>query len=181
MACNISLGRNEPCKDSIAGLQAVYFLNYTTASFTLNANDEVTAFPSGSTVYKYELKGANGYVETVNTSRDNGTTFFNQELSITLKKLEATMTKEFKLLAYGRPQIIVSTRNGESLLVGKDQGADMTAGTIVTGQAYGDLAGYTAVFTGQEKLPANFISGSTVANPFAGVANAPTVVYGTNS
>jgi hypothetical protein len=91
------------------------------------------------------------------------------------------MTKEFKLLAYGRPQIVVQTRNGESLLVGKDQGADMTAGTIVTGQAYGDLFGYTAVFTGQEKLPANFLTGSTVANPFAGVANAPTVVYGSNS
>ena len=181
MACNISLGRNEPCKDSIAGLQAIYFLNYTTASFTLNADDVVTAFPSGSTVYKYELKGANGYTETVNTSRDNGTTFFNQELSTTLKQLDASMTKQFKLLAYGRPQIVVHTRNGEALLVGKDQGADMTAGTIVAGQAYGDLAGYTAVFTGQEKLPANFLSGSSVTNPFAGIANAPTVVYGTNS
>jgi len=181
MACNISLGKNEPCKDSIAGLQAVYFLNYTTASFTLNANDEVTSFPTGRTAYKYELKGANSYTETVNTSRDNGTTFFNQELAITLKKLEATMTKEFKLLAYGRPQIVVHTRNGEALLVGKDEGADMTAGTIVTGQAYGDLQGYTATFTGQEKLPACFLSGSTVANPFAGVANAPTVVSGTNS
>jgi hypothetical protein len=181
MPCNITLGRNEPCKDSIAGLLAVYFINYSTGSYTLNANDEVTAFPSGSTAYKYELKGANGYTETVNTSRDNGTTFFNQELSITLKKLEATMTKEFKLLAYGRPQIVVQTRNGDALLVGKDQGADMTAGTIVTGQAYGDLYGYTAVFTGQEKLPANFLSGSTATNPFAGVLNAPTVVYGTNS
>lgn len=180
MACNISLGRNEPCKDQIAGLQAVYFINYSTASFTLDADDVVTAFPSGSTVYKYELKGANAYTETVNTSRDNGTTFFNQELSLTLKHLDASMTKEFKLLAYGRPQIVVHTRNGEALLVGKDQGADMTAGTIVTGQAYGDLAGYTSVFTGQEKLPANFLTGSTVSNPFAGVANAPTVVYGTN-
>ncbi len=181
MSCNITLGRNEPCKDSIAGLQAAYFLNYTSASFTLNANDVVTSFPSGTTVFKYELKGANSYVETVNTSRDNGTTFFNQELSITLKKLESSMTKEFKLLAYSRPQIIVHTRNGDALLVGKDQGSDMTAGTIVTGQAYGDLYGYTAVFTGQEALPANFISGSTVANPFAGVGNAPSVTVGTNS
>lgn len=180
MPCNISLGRNEPCKDSIAGLTAVYFLNYGTGSFTLNSNDEVTAFPSGSTVYKYDLKGANGYTETVNTSRDNGTTFFSQELSLTLKKLQPAMTKEFKLLAYSRPKIIVQTRNGDSLLVGKDEGADMTAGTIATGQAQGDLYGYTAVFTGLEKLPANFLTGSTLANPFAGVANPPVVVYGTN-
>jgi hypothetical protein len=181
MPCNISLGYNEPCKDSIAGLQAVYFMNFNTGSFTLNATDVVTAFPSGSTVYKYELKGTNGYTETVNTSRDNGTTFFSQVLSLQLKKLEATATKEFKLLAYGRPKIVVADRNGNAFLVGKDYGADMTAGTITTGTAYGDLSGYTLEFTGQEALPANFITGSTVANPFAGVSNAPTVVLGTNS
>jgi len=181
MACDISLGRNEPCKDSIAGLQAVYFLNFNTASFTLNANDVVTAFPTGSTAYKYELKGTNGYTETVNTSRDNGTTFFSQELSLQLKKLSAEMTKELKLLAYGRPKIVVHTRAGDALLVGRLEGADMTGGTIAAGTAYGDLYGYTMVFTGQEPLPANFISGSTVANPFAAVTNAPTVVYGTNS
>ena len=181
MACNISLGYNEPCKDSVAGLTAVYFMNFNTGSFTLNATDVVTAFPSGSTVYKYELKGTNGYTETVNTSRDNGTTFFSQELSLQLKKLTAEATKELKLLAYSRPKIVVADRNGNAFLVGKNEGADMTAGTITTGTAYGDLSGYTMVFTGQEQLPANFISGSTLANPFAGVANAPTVVYGTNS
>lgn len=181
MACNISLGRNEPCKDSIGGLQGVYFINYSTGSYTLNATDVVTAFPSGSTAYFYQLKGVNSYTETVNTSRDNGTTFFAQELSLQLKKLSAEQTKEFKLLAYGRPQIVVHTRNGEALLVGRLEGADMTAGTIQTGQAYGDLFGYTAVFTGNEPLPANFISGSSVSNPFAAVTNAPTVVYGTNS
>ena len=181
MACNISLGYNEPCKDSIAGLTAVYFMNYNTGSFTLNATDVVTAFPSASTVYKYELKGTNGYVETVNTSRDNGTTFFSQVLSLQLKKLTAEATKELKLLAYGRPKIVVADRNGNAFLVGLQYGADMTGGTITTGVAYGDLSGYTMEFTGQEQLPANFISGSTLANPFAGVSNAPTVVYGTNS
>jgi hypothetical protein len=181
MACNISLGRNEPCKDSIGGLQGVYFINFNTGSFTLNATDEVTAFPSGSTAYFYQLKGVNSYTETVNSSRDNGTTFFNQELSLQLKKLSAEQTKEFKLLAYGRPKIVAWTRNGESLLIGRLEGADMTGGTTQTGQAYGDLFGYTAVFTGQEPLPANFLSGSTVSNAFAGVGQPPTIVYGTNS
>jgi hypothetical protein len=181
MACDLSLGRNEPCKDSIAGLQAVYFMNFNTGSFTLNANDEVTSFPTGSTVYKYELKGTNGYTETVNTSRENGTTFFSQELTLQLKKLSATMTKEFKLMAYSRPKIVVHTRDGEAFLVGRLEGADMTAGTISAGVAQGDLFGYTATFTGLEQLPANFLSGSTVTNAFAGVTNAPTVVYGSNS
>lgn len=181
MACNITAGRNEVCKDSIGGLAGVYFLNFTTGSFTKNGNGEVTALPSGSTVYYYELKGNSAYTETVNTSRDNGTTFFSQELLLNLKKLTNEMTTQMKLLAYGRPQIVVWTMNGDALLVGEREGADMTAGTLQTGAAMGDLYGYSMTFTGQEKLPAAFLSGSTTTNPFAGLTSQPTIVYGTNS
>lgn len=181
MACNLSSGRNEVCKDSIGGLSGVYFLNFTTGSFTKNANGEVTAFPSGSTVYYYQLKGTSAYTETVNTSRENGTTFFSQELTLNLKKLTNEMTTQLKMLAFGRPQIVVHTMNGDALLVGEVEGADLTAGTIQTGAGMGDLYGYSVTMTGQEKLPAAFISGSTVSNPFAGLGANPVVVYGTNS
>jgi hypothetical protein len=181
MACNITAGRNEVCKDSIGGLSGVYFLNFTTGSFTKDGNGEVTALPSGSTVYYYELKGNSAYTETVNTSRDNGTTFFSQELLLNLKKLTNEMTTQMKLLAYGRPQIVVHTMNGDSLLVGEREGADMTAGTLQTGGAMGDLYGYSLTFTGMEQLPASFLSGSTTTNPFAGLTAQPTIVYGTNS
>lgn len=181
MACNITAGRNEVCKDSIGGLAGVYFLNFTTGSFTKNGSGEVTALPSGSTVYYYELKGNSAYTETVNTSRDNGTTFFSQELLLNLKKLTNEMTTQLKLLAYGRPQIVVWTMNGDALLVGEREGADMTAGTIQTGAAMGDLYGYSLTFTGQEQLPAAFLSGSTTTSAFAGLTTQPTIVYGTNS
>ena len=181
MPCNLSAGRNEVCKDSIGGLAGVYFLNYTTGSFTKNGAGEVTAFPSGSTVYYYQLKGTSAYTETVNTSRENGTTFFSQELTLNLKKLTNEMTTQLKLMAYGRPQIVIHTMNGDALLVGENEGADLTAGTIQTGAAMGDLYGYSVTMTGQEQLPAAFISGSTIANPFAALVGNPTVVYGTNS
>jgi hypothetical protein len=181
MACNLSAGRNEVCKDSIGGLTAVYFLNYTTGSFTKNGSGEVTAVPSGSVVYKYELKGNSSYTETVNTSRDNGTTFFSQELTLNLKKLTNEMTTQLKLMAYGRPQIFVQTMQGDTLLVGEREGADVTAGTIQTGAALGDLYGYSVTFTGLEPLPASFVSGSSFTSAFGALTVAPTIVYGTNS
>jgi hypothetical protein len=179
MACNLTKGRQEVCKDSVGGLAGVYFLNFTTGSFTKNANGEITAFPSGSTVYYYELKGTSAYTETVNTSRENGTTFFSQELVLNLKKLTNEMTTQLKLMAYGRPQIVVWTMNGDALLVGEVEGADVTAGTIQTGGSMGDLYGYSVTFTGEEKLPAAFVSGSTTTNPFAALTGngLPTVVY----
>lgn len=177
MSCNLSQGRQEVCKESVGGLQGVYFLNYTTASFTKNGSGQITALPSGSTVYYYELKGTSAYTETVNTSRENGTTFFSQELTLNLKKLTNEMTTQLKLMAYGRPQIVVWTMNGDALLVGEREGADVTAGTISTGGALGDLYGYSITFTGQEQLPAAFLSGSTTTSPFAGLSSQPTIVF----
>jgi len=177
MACNLTQGRQEVCKESVGGLSGVYFINYTTGSFTKNGSGQVTALPTGTTVYYYELKGNSSYTETVNSSRDNGTTFFSQELVLNLKKLTNEMTTQLKLMAYGRPQIVVWTMNGDALLVGEREGADVTAGTIQTGGAMGDLYGYSVTFTGQEQLPAAFLSGSTTTSPFAGLSVQPTIVY----
>ena len=181
MACNLSAGRLEPCKDSIGGIASVYFLNYT-ASLANATNGEsdalIESLPAGLTVYEYELKGNSSYTETVNSSRDNGTTFFSQELVLNLKKLTNEMTTQLKLMAYGRPQIFIHTMNGDTLLVGQREGADVTGGTIQTGAAIGDLYGYSITFTGQEKFPASFISGSTFGNPFGAVTNPPTIVTG---
>jgi hypothetical protein len=96
---------------------------------------------------------------------------------LNLKKLTNEMTTQLKLMAYGRPQIIVWTNNGDALLVGEKLGADVTAGTIGTGGALGDLYGYSVTLTGMEQLPAAFLSGSTTTNPFAGLSTQPTIVY----
>jgi hypothetical protein len=175
MSCLITNGREEVCKESIGGLQAVYFINYSSGSFDKNTDGEVDDL-TGYTVYKYELKGTSAYTETVNSSRDNGTTFFSQELTLNLKKLTNEMTTQLKLLAYGRPQIIVHTKNGEALLVGETEGADLTAGTIQTGAGLGDLFGYSITFTGTEALPAAFLQSATAADPFVGLDGAPTIV-----
>ena len=88
------------------------------------------------------------------------------------------MTTQLKLMAYGRPQIIVWTQNGESLLLGEKEGCDVTAGTIQTGGSLGDLFGYSVTLQGQEKLPAAFLSGSNTTNALGGLTQNFSVVYG---
>ena len=67
------------------------------------------------------------------------------------------------------------------MMVGLEHGADVSGGTIVTGAAMGDLSGYTLTFTAQETAPANFLSGPTAGDPYAGTATNATIVEGTNS
>jgi hypothetical protein len=184
MACNLTAGRNEVCKESVGGLAGVYFVNYTGSLANITNGDAdalIESLPAGLTAYYYDLKGTSAYTETVNSSRENGTTFFSQELVLNLKKLTNEMTTQLKLMAYGRPQIFVHTMQGDTLLVGQREGADLTGGTIQTGAALGDLYGYSITFTGQEQFPAAFISGSTYGSPFGAVTNPPTIVSGTNN
>lgn len=182
MACDLTLGRLEPCKDSVGGIKAIYFFNFGEARFEVTSN-EVTEIDDGTaitaaTAYKWDVKGGNGLEQTIVTDRAAGTTYFDQVLTMLFKKMDVATTNQIKLLAYGRPHIVVHLNNGDALLVGKDFGTDVTGGTIVTGVAMGDLNGYNLTMTAQETLPAIGLSGSTTANPFAGITTAPTIVEG---
>jgi hypothetical protein len=135
MACDLGFGRIEPCKDSVGGLKAVYFVNYGemgAITYDVTNTDVIDAVAGTPDAYKYDLKGASTFTQNVNSSRENGTTFFEQVLELTFKKLTVKDHKELKLMAYGRPNVIVEDNNGNFFLAGLDHGMDVTGGTIVT-------------------------------------------------
>ncbi len=189
MACDLTLGRKEPCKDVVGGIKNLYFVDFGDLGTVTLTNDEITNMTGTSgalTARKYELKGNSSLEQTVNSSRENGTTFYEQTLNVTLKKLSKADNKELKLMAYGRPHIAVEDYNGNFMMVGLVNGADVSGGTVVTGAAMGDLSGYTLTLTGMETTPANFMahtSGQLVFNStdFAGLDGTITITEGTNS
>lgn len=183
MACSLTLGRIEPCKDQVGGLNAVYFINsidlaqiaYDTADTDVIDQLATTAVSA----YKYDLKGTSNFEQAITSSRENGTTFFEQVLNIVLKKQDADTHKEVKLLAWAKPVVIVEDNNGNSWVMGLEHGSEVTGGSIVTGSAMGDLTGYNLTLTGQERVPANFLYGAVANNPFAGLSGTkPTIVLG---
>ena len=174
MSCDITHGRVEECKDSVSGLKAIYIINFDdlnedTATFDTGTPGEedqlVTWTPASAlTMYKYELKStANALNTTINASRDNGTTFFGQELVVNLKRQDVVTHKQVKLLAYGRPRIIARSMTDQFFMLGFAQGCDVSAGTIGTGAALGDFNGYQLTFMAEEELPPLFIDCSTEA------------------
>ena len=173
MACEISLGRIEKCKDSNGGLKAVYFVNWgdmTGVTYDLTNTDAISAVSGTPTAYKYELKGNSSFEQSITSSRENGTTFFEQTLNLTLKKLSVTDNKQLKLLCYGRPQVIIEDNNDNLFLAGLEHGMDVSGGTIVTGAAMGDLSGYTLTLSGQESVPANFLTTNLTSAGFTVVS-----------
>jgi hypothetical protein len=161
MSCALTKGRAEVCKDAIGGLKNIYFANFTIdpADITYDSTDTdlITDITGVSDLYKYELKGVNSFTQTITSSRDTGTTFFDQVLSVEFKKQDVATSKEIKILSYGRPHIVVEDNNGNYFIAGLLRGCDVTAGEIASGVTLGEMSGYKLTFSGQEKPYANFL------------------------
>jgi len=161
MACDLTHGRLEVCKEFVGGIKAVYFIPYGVLGAitygTTDASDRITTIAGTLSLYKYELKGANSFEQTITSSRENGTTFAEQTLTFTIKGLDAQTTKQMKLLAWGRPHVVIKTNANNFFLAGLEHGMDVTTGLIANGTAMGDLNGYTLTLVGQEAIPANHL------------------------
>jgi hypothetical protein len=173
MACLLTKSRAEVCKEFVGGIKSIYFINYNdtanlvpTYSVTAGAEDSITTITGVTSLYKYDLKGANSFEQTITSSRENGTTFVEQTLTFTIKGLDAVATKQMKLLAWGRPQVVIRTNANNFFIAGLFNGMDVTTGTISNGTAMGDLNGYTMTLVGQENIPANHLNvAQTLSNP----------------
>ena len=187
MACDLTRGRKEGCKESVGGLKAIYFTDFgdlgtITYADAANEDYQITDLSGTFTAFKYELKGNSNFEQTITANLENGTTFFEQSLSVTLKKLTKEDHKELKLLSYGRPHIAVEDYNGNVFVMGVEHGAELSGGTVATGSAMGDLSGYTLTLSSMEVEPANFVDSPTASDPYAGMSSATvTVTVGTNS
>ncbi len=173
MACDLTGGRAKPCKDAVGGIRQIHFVDFgDLGAVTLGSNDEVTDMAGTFTYYTYDVKGNSSLETNITTSLENGTTFFEQVVNLTLHKLTKEDNKELKLMAFGRPHVFVETFDGSVILVGREHGAEVTGGTMVTGTAMGDLQGYTLTLTANEVTMPNFVDGATAADPFAGMSSA---------
>lgn len=174
MACSLTTGRKVPCKSAVGGIKSVYFADFGTLGTATIASGEITAFAGTPDWFEFDVKGNSSLETTVNSSRENGTTFYTQTLNLTLTFLDKATQEELKLLAHARPHVAVEDYNGNFFLVGLEHGAEVTGGTVVTGAAMGDLSGFTLTFEGQETAPAYFVTSTVITDDASAVQIDPT-------
>ncbi len=157
MACDLTKGRLEPCKDAVGGLKALYFANFDNTIYQefTETDGLITALQDTPTtpidLYKYELRSSGHSIEDANElSGENGTSFFNTTVTAILKQIDASTRAELQLASYGRPHVIVEDYNGNFLLVGIENGCDVSVNQV-SGGAMGDLSGYNLSIVAQEK------------------------------
>jgi hypothetical protein len=153
MACALTQGYVLDCKDSLGGITEVLFIASKDVTATTEVSGVITAVTkaSGKRFYKYELvKETSSFVENVNASVENGSIFYQQELTVILNKLQANTRNEILLLAQNLLVAVVKDNNGKYWYLGKTRGLDITGGSAGSGTAMGDRSGYTLTFTAKE-------------------------------
>lgn len=163
MSCALTTGYSLPCRDSVGGVKRFYLMEWDSAD-TLNiSGGTVIGWTGYATFRKYEQEEETSvYSEAIQTSRTNGTQFYEQDLTAVLYKGQASIRNEIYLLAQNRLFIIVRDENDKYWLMGRQHGAMLEPSTFSTGTARGDRNGYELKFKAKEPLPAEEIDSSLV-------------------
>jgi hypothetical protein len=114
MACDITRARPLDCKDQVGGIKMVYFMKYDSTYYskidfngTTATSEQIDGFDTGAAgtfeLFGYAVRQNTGaFTSTITASPENGTTFFESVLNLTLNKLTVQDQKELRILTYGR-------------------------------------------------------------------------------
>lgn len=164
MACNIIEGYAIACRDSIGGIKTIYAAQFEHVSnFTESSGVATAVSMVGSNkfwIYNMEKENAE-MTETEQNSVENGTLFWEQNLSFTLKKLTAAQRNNMKVLAQNRLVFIVLDNNGNYWVLGRHNGLDKVGtNDAKSGKALADMSGYDLAFMGKETNPMYSFTGT---------------------
>lgn len=159
MACTIASGYSLGCRDNTGGIQEAYIGNFGDQTYTLSATGSIATVVSGTiSYYTFEQENEVGqFDQTGQYSTENGTVFFEQNLTLMFHKNTAELRDQLLILSQANLSVIVKDQRGTYWLMGYQNGCRVTEGSMNTGKAYGDMNGITLTIQGKEPEPARKI------------------------
>jgi hypothetical protein len=189
--CDITTGRELPCKDGIGGISGLFIINKSDPNFgpVYDSVDTGVITDLGAvTAYYYEIKSASNLIQTMTSTQANGTTFVAQAVTAILQRMDYKTNQELLLLAYGQPKIIVQFKTGQSFVCGVEFGASLDTAVADSGTALGDLNGYTLTINAEERAyapsmydavqfdPVTYTGDNSKSGPFENMVTQPTAI-----
>lgn len=162
-ACFVTDSICKGCRDNVGGIKAAYVVAGCVTGTTTDANGKIlTVGATGGTVYTFQVeKNTSSFVETITPSLENGTVFYQQDLTLVFFKLSQDKRNQIRLLAQNTDmKVFVETNDGSIFYLGEDFGMYLSAGTGETGTTFGDRNGYSITLQGLEKDPARELANS---------------------
>jgi len=153
MPCAITAGYTIDCRDSVGGINAVYFAEFGNVTM-LDASGTITGITkvTGKRFYKFEVPTKSSATASSNPtgSTENGTLFFEQMVDLPINKRDATTRNIITTLAKNKVVVVTKDNDGVYRMYGKQYGMYLGASTGTTGAAAGDANGYVLKFEATE-------------------------------
>lgn len=172
-ACLQTASINLGCASNVGGIRKAYLVAGTISGITYNASSAITGITGSGTIYTYEVqKQTSSLTETFNSSLENGTLYYSQELLLNFHKIDQDKRNQVKLMAQNRGlKAFVEDNNGTIFYLGADfDGGYLSAGSSATGVAFGDANQYSITLTFFSKDPI-----TTLSAPLASVVSGLTI------
>ena len=131
---------------------------------TVDATTRIVSDLNGSNsdnvmAYKYDLRGTSSFTQSeAGGGRATGTNVYSQALALSLKTVTPADNAQLRLMAQGRPHVIIQNYAGQLMLAGREFGCEVTSIEAVTGAEPTDFVGYTLTLTAEEREFANFLT-----------------------
>jgi hypothetical protein len=154
MPCAITSGYTIDCRESIGGINAIFFGEF--ANFTpLEASGTVTGITkvAGKRFYKFEVptKSTATAMSTGTGSTENGTFFYEQTIELPINKRDATTRNLVTALNKNKLIVVTLDKDGVYRMYGKGSGLFVDSSEGKTGAAAGDQNGYILKLSGTEQ------------------------------
>ena len=170
MSCNTALTSIlKGCNNNIGGLAAFYIApsEFVTGS-TVSAGTVTAVNMSGATkfvTFEFNKNGGN-YIEAAPISLENGSTYFEITVNLTIPRREVAKRNAIALLAAGQRNldIIVLDQNGLYWYIGYANGANLTALGEGSGVSKADGSKYSLTFLAEEPELAYEVTSGIIAN-----------------
>ena len=141
------------CELNAGGVNKIFVTDFANVTAYTETAGWLSAITSSVDFFEVATnKNVCNFQETVNIDLANGSTFFNQIVTLELSRRETTKRTFIDKLIDGQKQLllIVLDSNGNYWLIGRAEGAYVTAIDGQTGVAKADRNGYTVTFTAME-------------------------------
>lgn len=156
MSCAITGDYTIDCREAVGGNASVFLIAYNDIESIDEASGLVTGITkvSGKRFYKIEIPQATAEgKDSPEGNTENGTLFFNHEVTFPINSRNATIRNYVFALAKTRVIIVMKEMSGRYTMYGRDFGLWLNTGEGTSGVAGGDRNGYNLTFIGVQREP----------------------------
>ena len=167
MSCNLTRGFLLDCNEGVGGVKDIYIGKWSDFASGIETDGAglIDVLPT-ATLYPYQAnRNTGGVTITPNANLENGTLYYTHAVEMTLGKLDNDKKIELENLAKTRVAVFVRLFDDKIMMIGRNDGCFLTAGTFGSGKARADLNGYQITLTAEEPNQPDFLTQYTTV-PF---------------